>query len=209
MAFTHVAENHLPAKQHVHPSNLPTPPLSPTEGTMHTAVHLLDSLQAFYHRERTWVLHTRAALEEALVKAPESPCLTDISSNNSPASFYSSSSTSDTTSAPLLPVENGTPAACPQADAKVGRINRPIAKKEQGRKDTNWHQRKRNFQLKLDGIGPKDARRFVQSARHKPVDEPRAKVLQMFGDLVDARMECCQRVNNLIRTANRADLHSR
>ena len=69
---------------------------------------------------------------------------------------------------------------------------------------SRWMRRKNNMRLKLDGI----AQRKRRPSRAPPT-EPGAQLLEMFSELMDARMESCQRVQRMVRSANRADLYMR
>ncbi|KAG6830835.1 hypothetical protein H0H92_014487 [Tricholoma furcatifolium] len=53
-------------------SSLPTPPFSPvqshlppSDGSLHSTLNLLDSLEDFYTNQRRWIDHTRIALDRA------------------------------------------------------------------------------------------------------------------------------------------------
>ncbi|KZT19268.1 hypothetical protein NEOLEDRAFT_1142282 [Neolentinus lepideus HHB14362 ss-1] len=182
-------------------SSLPTPPHSPPIDPMCTAIHLLDSLQAFYHRERTWVLHTRAELEEKLIDGPDAPTISDPTSiaSDAPSSAYSSAESygsNESTPPQLITVDM----------IKTEPVDSQLPTKDHHTRHSRWMRRKNSYKLKLEGIGHKSRRRFVRSARDRGMSEPGAQLLEMFGDLVDARMESCQRITRLIRSANRADL---
>ncbi|TFK55907.1 hypothetical protein OE88DRAFT_1652430 [Heliocybe sulcata] len=182
-------------------SSLPTPPHSPPPiDHMSTAIHLLDSLQAFYHRERTWVLHTRAEIEEKLIEGPDARTISDPASITSePSSAYSSAESYGS--------NESTPPQVTSVDVvKAEPFDAQLPTDEQRRRNSRWTKRKNGFKLKLNGIGPKSRRRFVKAERDRGMSEPGAQLLEMFGDLVDARMESCQRITRLIRSANRADL---
>jgi len=192
---------------HYDSSSLPTPPHSPTVYPIRTAIHLLDSLQAFYHRERTWVLHTRAELEENLIGDGDTPLLHDSSSMDSPSgsSAYSSSTDASAASESTQPQQMQSISHVVKAEP----VDAELPTKDHSRHHSRWARRKNSYQLKLEGIGHKSRRRFVRPARDHAVSEPGAQLLEMFGDLVDARMESCQRITRLIRSANRADISLR
>ena len=72
-------------------------------------------------------------------------------------------------------------------------------------RQTRWTRRKKGFKLRLNGIRPK---RVVSAI---PVDQdrkpeylhPREQLLEMFEKVMESRMESCQRINKLVRDANR------
>lgn len=172
---------------------LPTPPQSPTSHEIvHPAISLLESLEAFYQQERYWVHHTRAALELALTKGIDAP--PNASDAPSPCPTLgplspASSVSSDATPTDVVKREPGlTPPMLPRSDA------------------TRWMRRKNIMRLKLDGVGAQSRKRRPTRA---PPSEPGAQLLEMFSELMDARVESCQRVQRMVRNANRADLHMR
>ncbi|KAI0750826.1 hypothetical protein C8Q80DRAFT_1118803 [Daedaleopsis nitida] len=177
------------------PANvLPTPPHSPTSREVaHPAITLLDSLESFYQQERYWVHHTRAALELAITKgidappAPNAPSPSTSQGTLSPAS----STTSDGTAVDVSLVKME-PDAAPLSLSR----SRP----------SHWGRRKNTMRLKLDGISVQQRKRRPLRA---PPTEPGARILEMFSELMDARMESCQRVQRMVRNANRADLYMR
>ncbi|KAI1786499.1 hypothetical protein LXA43DRAFT_1033424 [Ganoderma leucocontextum] len=172
---------------------LPTPPQSPTSHEVaHPAISLLESLEAFYQQERYWVHHTRAALELALTKGIDAP--PNLSNIPSPCPSLgplspASSVSSDATPVAVVKMEpDVTPPALTRADP------------------TRWMRRKNTMRLKLDGVAAHSRKRRPHRA---PPSEPGAQLLEMFSELMDARMESCQRVQRMVRNANRADLHMR
>lgn len=173
-------------------TTLPTPPRSPTihEPTQ-SAVNLLDSLQAFYQQERHWVHHTRASLELALTKGIDAPPPAQVAASSPPSSAASSPDTNSISSgasdAPSIKEEPDTP---PPVDVIA------TARK------TLWMRRKAGMKLKLNGLAPAPRRRRPHRA---PPSEPGARLLEMFSELVDARMESCQRISRLVRDSNRPD----
>ena len=78
--------------------------------------------------------------------------------------------------------------------------NEPLASHQ-----TRWTRRKKGFKLRLNGIRP---RRVISAI---PVDQvpqpeylhPREQLLEMFEKMMESRMESCQRINKLVRDANR------
>ena len=178
---------------------LPTPPQSPTTREVaRSAVNLLDSLESFYQQERYWVHHTRAALELTITKGIDAPSRPGLPS---PASSSSSS------------LEGAlSPASSTTSDATA--VDVPIIKMEPEPSppslllppSTRWMRRKNMMRLKIDGISVDRRKRRPSRA---PQTEPSARLLEMFSELMDARMESCQRVQRMVRNANRADLYMR
>lgn len=64
---------------------------------------------------------------------------------------------------------------------------------------SRWQRRKTGFKLRLDGL---DRKRVYRSENLVQ----RERILQMFEKMIEARLESCERVNRLVRNANRADL---
>jgi len=190
--------------------SLPTPPHSPTAfEPAHGAVVLLDSLTAFYQQERYWIHHTRAALEVAIAKGSDaraiafavgSPAQSSSSTSgaSSPESANSPSAASTSSFAdegsPLVPSLTAVVKTEPDMHVPPATLKRA----------TRWNHRKNIMNLKLNGIAPHTRRH--RRPHRAPPSEPGARLLEMFSELVDARMESCQRVSRLVRDANRADL---
>jgi len=76
---------------------------------------------------------------------------------------------------------------------------------------TRWTRRKKGFKLRLDGIRPKRVISAipVDQVRQPEYLHPREQLLEMFEKMMESRMESCQRINKLVREANRANLHYR
>ena len=76
---------------------------------------------------------------------------------------------------------------------------------------TRWTRRKKGFKLRLDGIRPKRVISAipVDQVRRPEYIHPREQLLEMFEKMMESRMESCQRINRLVRDANRAYLHHR
>lgn len=177
------------------PANaLPTPPQSPTsQEVAHSAINLLDSLQAFYQQERYWVHHTRAALELAITKGIDAPAL---STSPPPSSSQRDVSPTSSTTSETLSVD--TPIIKMEPELAPPSMTRAQA--------TRWMRRKNMMRLKLDGLSVSQRKRRPMRA---PPTEPGARLLEMFSELMDSRMESCQRVQRMVRNANRADLYMR
>ncbi|THH33614.1 hypothetical protein EUX98_g590 [Antrodiella citrinella] len=163
--------------------SLPTPPRSPrADDVNHSAVNLLDSLTAFYQQERYWVHHTRAALELALVKGIDAP-----TSANNMIQVASSSATPSPDAVPTASMHS----VKPEPTSPVTVDNRKSL----------WMRRKQanGARLKLDGLSHARRRR----PHRAPPTEPGARLLEMFSELVDARMESCQRISRMVQDASR------
>ncbi|KAF9451653.1 hypothetical protein P691DRAFT_807266 [Macrolepiota fuliginosa MF-IS2] len=189
-----------------YPNSMPTPPFSPnnqqlpphdTDNPLKSTINLLDSLVAFYQHERMWVYRTRAVLEQAF---DELPTITPSGHNpDSPQENplpsppeSSSSSPSESTSASVLDTDN------------AGDVKSPRPRQLPSR----WMRRKRGFKLKLEGIAkPRRSPKPLQ--RDQQDQDAKEHILQLFEKMMEDRMESCQRVNKLVRTANRAYLNTR
>ncbi|KAL0949408.1 hypothetical protein HGRIS_009470 [Hohenbuehelia grisea] len=185
---------------------MPTPPFSPQvdarmpqnlDPSLKSTANMLDSLVSFYQQERMWVYRTRAQLEEEEDSDP-SDCSNVGQSESSrhaltlpPLSTTSRSDTIDTTL------------------RGPGRPSTPT------QSASRWSRRKKAFKLRLDNLKPQHNRRALleQSvAMHKAqTDESQSsvRILEMYDTMLESRMESCQRINRLIRNANRAYLHHR
>ncbi|KAH9999309.1 hypothetical protein BJV77DRAFT_1058366 [Russula vinacea] len=72
---------------------------------------------------------------------------------------------------------------------------------------SRWLQRKQSFKLRLEGIGPHSLHRRQRRMQRDASAEAGTRLLELFGQLMEARMESCHRVNRLVREANRVDLY--
>ncbi|TFK82370.1 hypothetical protein K466DRAFT_500457 [Polyporus arcularius HHB13444] len=176
-------------------NGLPTPPQSPTSRDVaHPAITLLQSLESFYQQERYWVHHTRAALELALTKGIDAA--PTASSSSSPPSEYQG----------VLSPASSTTSDAAAVDAPIVKMEPDAQAPSLSRSSNSWTKRKNMMRLKIDGISPHQRKRRAPRA---PPTEPGARLLEMFSELMDSRMESCQRVQRMIRSANRADLYMR
>jgi len=178
-----------------HPA-LPTPPFSPpqtlTDAPADTSVVLLNSLVSFYQQESLWVHRTRAALELALTaKGRDSITAAATAKALSSSSTDSSADLTEDSDAQSIKVEPTTP---PPSLGKVHPKSR-------------WMQRKQSFKLRLEGIGPHSLNRRQRRMRRDASAEAGTRLLELFGQLMEARMESCHRVNRLVRESNRVDLY--
>lgn len=185
---------------------LPTPPHSPTETAMvpkaHVAVSMLDHLRTFYQQEQYWVHHTRASLEMAIAKGIDGDALlypptSDDQSMPSPAS--STSTLCDSPPQKTVMVK-------PDPDAENSHLYlvSPTADEESAARASRWAHRKNKMRLRLDGINSHPHRNSGLKAKKSrplkaPPTEPGARLLEMFSELVDARMESCQRITRMVQ----------
>lgn len=171
--------------------SMPTPPTSPNypplppldaKNPLRSTVKILDSLVTFYQRERMWVYRTRALMEEAFDGPPPLEC-------NSPQENPLPSPSSSP-----LPLESDIRDIKP---ARSCRAEQP---------PTHWMRRKKSFSLKLEGISK--LRKLPRKQRQSEIEDLVVKehVLQLFEKMMEDRMESCQRVNKLVRSANRTYL---
>lgn len=150
------------------------PDYESTENPLKSTIHLLDSLVAFYQHERMWVYRTRAMLEEAF----PNPSVMDPTTQSVPAS--------------------------PSPSARNDEVppNEPLPSHQ-----TRWMRRKKGFKLRLDGIKFRPKRVIsaipVDQIRQPEYLHPREQLLEMFEKMMESRMESCQRINKLVRDANR------
>ena len=177
--------------QRVH---LPTPPQSPSARQLsiepiNNSLALLNNLTAFYQQERYWTHHTRAALESAIASTVKgtitlSTDADDVDStlSSSPQSTSSTLSSaagfSDDSDYPSIKAEPLSP-KMKTMDLQQRRRNR----------------KKNNLRLKLGGIAPPILKQ--QGSR------PSQRILEMFAELVESRMESCERVTNMVKRYHR------
>ena len=173
---------------------LPTPPRSPrTSEHSRPGTNLLDHLQSFYQQEQYWVHHTRAALELAVVKGIDAPALATATGPieaPSPASSCTSMDSAEPPSPQMSVRIKPDPDAEDQVDLELSLDART----------SRWLRRKNQMRLKLDGIAHHRRR-----PTRAPPTEPGARLLEMFSELVEARMESCQRISRLVQRASERD----
>lgn len=163
-------------------------PDHPADNSLSSSVNLLDSLVSFYQNERMWVYRTRAKLQEAFTPQiiTEQPDQLQQQCQEPPNGFS------------IDPTE------------RQSYQDYDVASSLSPRGQTRWMRRKKGFKLRLEGIR---TRRIIntQSSSQGQQDElqPREQILEMFEKMMEARMESCQRVNKLVREANRASLRNR
>ncbi|KIM90931.1 hypothetical protein PILCRDRAFT_155785 [Piloderma croceum F 1598] len=170
-------------------TSLPTPPSSPQRSLrpsrpIDSTVNLLDSLVAFYHQERMWVYRTRASLELVLESAPSS-------TSNSATSTVESDSSMEVDESTTL---NTTDMRAPGGD-NVESSTVP------GLRATLGMRRKKGFKLKLEGISTR-AKRRETNLGHEVPPTPGVQMLEMFENMMQARMDSCERLRSLVKDAN-------
>lgn len=150
-------------------------------------MNLLDNLTAFYQQERYWVHHTRAALELAISKGIDAPPTMALASPCDSTMSDAPSSCESDASMPTIKSEPESSIVIPDSQS--------------ANRKSLWMRRKAGMKLKLENLAPAHRRRRPHRA---PTTEPGTRLLEMFSELVDARMESCQRVSRLLReTSNR------
>lgn len=196
---------------------------------LNPTINLLDSLVAFYQQERMWVYRTRAMLEtedgydnnnapsddedgiDELRDDQQSDVDDNVSQTRAPPGSLPSPPPS---LPPILTYE-------PDASSSLFSTE-PFIKREQlatppplirAHSPVRWMRQKRGFKLKLEGLkrhmGKRSSLAQQQNSQQDPSQLGGLRVLEMFETMMEARMESCQRVNRMIRNANRADTHFR
>lgn len=164
-----------------------------SDPSLKSTINLLDSLLDFYQQECIWVYKTRASLSEI---------------SYSPSSQSDSSSNESQSSASPSP-----PSSVDTDIVKSEPMPSPPIPPSRSSSSSRWSHRKRGFKLRLDGIA--SARRRAsplhrsQSASARRGPNPREHILELFEKMMESRMESCERVNRLVKNANRADLYTR
>jgi hypothetical protein len=169
--------------------SLTTPPSTPPPSSrpIDSAISLVDSLLAFYHQERMWVYRTRASLELVLEAAP------------SGASDSTLVSTSESTAT---------------VEEKEGSLSIIVHPRDNTGMDlmypansptTLWTRRKKSFKLKLEGISMRGRKRRTTAGQEAP-QTPGVQMLELFENMMEARMESCERVSRMLRDANTSSL---
>jgi len=169
-------------------AHLPTPPQSPSTRQLsiepiNNSLTLLNNLTAFYQQERYWTHHTRAALESALASTVKGTITlsTDVDDI-----------TSDLTSSPLSST-TGFPDDSDYGSIKAEPLTPSLKSMDLQQRRRN--RKKNNLRLKLGGIAPPILKQ--QGTR------PSQRILEMFAELVESRMESCERVTNMVKRYHR------
>lgn len=170
-------------------AHLPTPPQSPSARQLSiepisSSLALLNNLTAFYQQERYWTHHTRAALESALASTVKgtitlSADVDDVDSSSLSLSPLSSAA--------------GFPEDSDYASVKAEPLSPKMKTMDLQQRRRN--RKKNNLRLKLGGITPPILRQ--QGSR------PSQRILEMFAELVESRMESCERVTNMVKRYHR------
>jgi hypothetical protein len=180
------------------PHSIPTPPFSPNnqqpphdaDNPLKSTINLLDSLVAFYQHERMWVYRTRAVLEEAF---------------DAPPAITPSAPNSEMRDENPLPSPSGSSSSSLSSEASTTENEGESSRT--GQVQSRWMRRKRGFNLRLEGITK--PKRFSKPLQMDHQDQDaKEHILQLFEKMMENRMESCQRVNKLVRNANRAYLTS-
>ena len=164
------------------------------------AATMLDSLRSFYQQEQYWVHHTRAALEMALAKGVDADALMCASPSDEQTLPSPASSTSTLCDSPPLK----TVMVKPDPDAENTNLLLLTPEEEQNTHTSRWLRRKNRMRLRLEGINSHPHRNNgTKTRRSRPLQasssEPGARLLEMFSELVDARMESCQRISRMVQ----------
>jgi len=151
----------------------------PTENLLSSTTKMLDSLVSFYQQERMWVYRMRA--QEACT-----PQLKD----ESPDQF-----------------EQAQPASTSMGPSVEPQEYHFVDQSTNGQA-TRWMRRKREFNLRLEGIRSKRVHP-LEIVQGQPSEElrPREQMLEMFEKMMEERMESCQRVNRLVQEASIGNVH--
>lgn len=194
------------------------------------AVHLLNALLNFYHNEQTWVSRTRASIELALVQGPlqphsdnpgiDSPSASpsgsssafnppdSLSLSDPPASVSTRSSTSIINSLPLS-IASDTDSSdefkpdyddenVPSLPMQIRPLSVRALTEKRKSVHSRWHKRKQQFNLHLGPLNQQapQRKRRIQGPDHG------TQLLELFGDLVNTRMQSCMRVSRMVCDAN-------
>ncbi|KAF4602098.1 hypothetical protein EYR40_005300 [Pleurotus pulmonarius] len=200
-------QDHYNQEMANYPHSIPTPPFSPHVAIPHPPDHplrstanLLESLVSFYQQERMWVYRTRAELEEEALQTQPSDCSSIDQMRGAGLSTLPSPSPSTSLGGREMPPDSFS------VKTESEDASRPTSPSPS---NTRWNKRKRAFKLKLDNLAPKPKRAYVPRPTTEDASQPSVRILEMYESMMAARMESCQRINRLIRDANRADLHLR
>jgi hypothetical protein len=86
---------------------------------------------------------------------------------------------------------------------------KPVVSLRPKQPPSRWMRRKKGFNLKLEGISK--PRKLPRTPRQPETPDLVAKehILELFEKMMEDRMESCQRVNRLVRSASHAYLPTR
>lgn len=185
------------------------------------AVNLLNNLLVFYQHERNWVQRTRASIELALVQGP----LVVVPKIGSPLQLPADSSSADSGDMSGSTLTDDPTPSDEERDMDIVKKEEDADDDMQLRADagpltlratkrarapaSRWLKRKKSYKLHLGPLSPtKPGDASHSRCRSTAEVEPGTQLLALFGELVDARMESCLRITQLIRNSNRSMLHS-
>ncbi|KAG6854850.1 hypothetical protein C0991_012040 [Blastosporella zonata] len=176
---------------------MPTPPfsLAPEEfphsdGSLPSALHLLEALDDFYRNQRTWIEQARAALDRAFEESEV--VQTEQLSLPSPPTSESDGSGSSTGNLDIASDDEHPPSSSSRPDA-------------------TWARKKKGLQLALDIQSNRSpSHKRVRRITSRKDLEQRKQMLNMMDEVVQARMDSCKFVHRMVRNANkRSALHRR
>ncbi|KIY74082.1 hypothetical protein CYLTODRAFT_416346 [Cylindrobasidium torrendii FP15055 ss-10] len=137
----------------------------------------LDKLVSFYRRERLWVYQTRAELEDEHTSTRDA----DHRSQN-----FESASSSPASPEPFRPLSviSNTRSTTHRARAQP--------------------RRKKGFELNSDEHIAANGQPSLKAMSAAPA--PAMHVLSLYESIMESRMESCERINRLIKNANRSQM---
>jgi len=175
-------------------ASLPTPPSTPPplSHPINSAISVVDSLLAFYHQERMWVYRTRASLELVLEAAP---------SAGSDSTLVSMSEGTVLEEEDYDDEDEGSVSAIAhtRGSAKAELLTPGSAA------TTLWMRRKKSFKLKLKGISMRGTKRRTTTGQIAP-QTPGVQMLELFENMMEARMESCERISRMMKDVNKGNL---
>jgi len=174
-------------------AHLPTPPQSPSTSQLsiepiNNSLTLLNNLTAFYQQERYWTHHTRAALESAISSTVKGTITLSADSEDADSNLSCSprSPPAALSSTPGFPDDSVYPVKAEPLTPNIKTMD--LQQRRRTRKKTN-------LRLRLGGIAPPILKQ--QGSR------PSQRILEMFAELVESRMESCERVTNMVKRYHR------
>ena len=189
--ISHIASPHpvpqMMQRAHL-PASIPQPPSARrlSVESINSSLTLLSNITTFYHRGYYWTHHTHAALESAIASTIKGTITlsTDIESTLSssprspPCTLSSTAGLSD---------DSGYSSSI-KMEPFSSKMKSMDLQQRRNRK-------KNNFRLKLGGIAPPILK--------QPGMRPSQRILEMFAELIELRMESCERVANMVKDYHR------
>jgi hypothetical protein len=174
--------------------HLPTPPQSPSTTKLsiepiNNSLAFLNHLTAFYQQERYWTHHTRAALESALASTVKGTITLSADTDDVDSNLTSSPQSTHSTLSSTAGFSDDSDYAPVKAEPLTPKI------KSMDLQQRRRTRKKNNLRLKLGGIAPPILKQ--QGTRHSQ------RILEMFAELVESRMESCERVTNMVKRYHR------